>query len=296
MLRRVKGSIVERLSINRIAGVADLASDRVRELAARERIVLFTELVAAAQVSATTLVSVVMPTRNRRDLLLHALASVRAQSYPNWELVVIDDGSTDGSSEAVEDLGDDRIDVIRTEGEGAAAARNIGLRHARGEWVTFLDDDNTMAPFWLKAVARFGQQNASIRVLYGAQVREQEPDAIGTFRNASFLFVEPFDLQRLLSTNYIDLGALAVHSSVPELWFDEELSRFIDWEMIARLGSTETVQPIPVWTGAYFTDQASRITLSTQRQRLDAGKDFAKRLADPKDPVGRPGHRPPTPS
>jgi glycosyltransferase involved in cell wall biosynthesis len=268
--------------------VADHATARVAAVELREQIQRHTDLVAAAHVPATTRVSIVLPTRNRRELLLHAIASVRAQSHTNWELVVVDDGSTDGSAEAVAALGDQRIRVVRGEGEGAAAARNRGLAVATGDWVTFLDDDNTMAPHWVKAIARFAQHPVS-RVLYGAQLREAEPDGSGSAREVSALFITPFDQARMLETNYIDLGALAVERGVPELSFRADVRRFIDWEMIARLAATETLTPLPVWSGVYFTDVEARITHATHEQRMASGAEFSRRLVDPNDPMGRPG-------
>jgi glycosyltransferase involved in cell wall biosynthesis len=92
-------------------------------------------------------ISVVIPTYDRRALLMEAVESVRAQTFAGWELLVADDGSTDGSADAVEALHDPRIRVLRLPHAGqAAAARNAGVRAARGEWVAFLDSDDVWAP------------------------------------------------------------------------------------------------------------------------------------------------------
>jgi glycosyltransferase involved in cell wall biosynthesis len=92
-------------------------------------------------------VSVIIPTYNRRPLLMEAVESVRAQTFTDWELVVVDDGSTDGSADAVEALHDPRIRVLRLPHAGrAAVVRNAGVRAARGEWVAFLDSDDLWEP------------------------------------------------------------------------------------------------------------------------------------------------------
>lgn len=92
-------------------------------------------------------VSAVIPTYNRLPLLMQAVESVRAQTFGDWELIVADDGSTDGSAEAVDGLGDPRIRVLRLPHTGRpAAARNAGLAAARGEWVAFLDSDDLWEP------------------------------------------------------------------------------------------------------------------------------------------------------
>jgi Glycosyl transferase family 2 len=99
-------------------------------------------------------VSIVIPTFQRRELVLEAIASVEAQSYRDFELIVIDDGSTDGTGEMVESLGgwDGRLRYRWQPHRGASAARNAGLRLARGEIVAFLDADNLWRPQHLERV------------------------------------------------------------------------------------------------------------------------------------------------
>jgi glycosyltransferase involved in cell wall biosynthesis len=92
-------------------------------------------------------VSVIIPTRNRRSLLLVTLHSVLWQADVNFEVLVVDDGSSDGSSKAVRALGDPRIRVLYQSGpHGVSRARNRGAAEARGEWLAFVDDDDLWAP------------------------------------------------------------------------------------------------------------------------------------------------------
>jgi glycosyltransferase involved in cell wall biosynthesis len=93
------------------------------------------------------LVTVVIPTRNRCHLLPRALRSVLRQTVRELELVVVDDASSDGTRELVEGLSDDRVRLARHRlRRGASAARNTGIRLARGEYVAFLDDDDQWLP------------------------------------------------------------------------------------------------------------------------------------------------------
>ena len=94
----------------------------------------------------TTLVSVIIPTRNRALLLRRTLESVLKQSTENLEVIVVDDGSTDGSG-AVAAAMDPRVSVIRNpESAGVSVARNRGIASASGEWIAFCDDDDLWAP------------------------------------------------------------------------------------------------------------------------------------------------------
>ncbi|MFC6990634.1 glycosyltransferase family 2 protein [Haladaptatus sp. GCM10025707] len=92
-------------------------------------------------------VSVVIPTYNRSEEVTHAIDSVLAQTYDDFELLVVDDGSTDDTEEVVTSYDDDRVKFIEhEENQGAPAARNTGIEHAEGEYVAFLDSDDEWLP------------------------------------------------------------------------------------------------------------------------------------------------------
>jgi len=92
-------------------------------------------------------VSVVVPTCNRRALLAMTLNSVLRQRHVDLEVIVVDEASTDGTSELLGALGDDRVRVIRHDTPlGVSGARNRGAINARGEWLAFVDDDDLWAP------------------------------------------------------------------------------------------------------------------------------------------------------
>ena len=86
--------------------------------------------------------SVVMPVYNVEDYVAEAICSVLDQSYPNFELLIIDDGGSDSSLDICRLFKDERIRIISQENRGLAGARNTGIRHARGEFVAFLDSDD----------------------------------------------------------------------------------------------------------------------------------------------------------
>jgi glycosyltransferase involved in cell wall biosynthesis len=98
--------------------------------------------------------SVVIPTHNRVHLIERAISSVLAQTCTDFELIVVDDGSSDDTKTVVERTGDPRIRYVYQQNAGAAAARNHGARLATGEYLTFLDSDDEALPSWLERLGR----------------------------------------------------------------------------------------------------------------------------------------------
>lgn len=88
------------------------------------------------------LVSVIIPTYNRAHLIKRSVMSVLNQTYSNLELIIVDDGSIDNTEEVVKSINDDRAIYIKQPNQGACAARNNGINHAKGEFIAFHDSDD----------------------------------------------------------------------------------------------------------------------------------------------------------
>ena len=95
-----------------------------------------------------SLVSIIMPSYNTMDFIAETIESVINQSYKNWELIIVDDCSTDDTDEVVRPyLADERIKYVKNEkNSGAAISRNRALRKAKGKWIAFLDSDDLWKP------------------------------------------------------------------------------------------------------------------------------------------------------
>jgi glycosyltransferase involved in cell wall biosynthesis len=116
-------------------------------------------------------VSVILPTYNRASFLPDAFASIRAQSHEDWELVVVDDGSTDGTRALVEAWSRDcpqPITYVWQENQGAYAARNTGLDQARAPLVAFFDSDDLWKPHYLKACVNALQSSTEVDWVFTA--------------------------------------------------------------------------------------------------------------------------------
>lgn len=117
------------------------------------------------------LVSVILPTYNRASVIGRAIASVIAQSHREWELIVVDDASTDGTPAVVRSFADPRIFVVSLPFNCGSPARprNVGLQLARGDWFAYIDDDNTWRPQHLERLLAAVRQHPEAAGAYGGK-------------------------------------------------------------------------------------------------------------------------------
>ena len=99
-------------------------------------------------------ISVVMPLYNKAEQVIATIESVRAQHFTNWEMVVVNDGSTDDGCARVSALADPRIRIIQQSNQGVSAARNTGIQAAKSDLIAFLDADDEWLPDFLEAITR----------------------------------------------------------------------------------------------------------------------------------------------
>lgn len=172
------------------------------------------------------LISIVIPIYNRTNLLLPVLDSVKKQTYQNFEIIIVDDGSTESIREVLDkrEFGL-KIKYIRQNNHGAPHARNRGALEANGQFIIFWDADITA-------------KNTALETLHRVLKKEKEAYfAYSNFKiNFSLLFFnfykqiksKKFNLENLKKNNYIHSTALIRNESLP-IW-DEKLKRFQDWD------------------------------------------------------------------
>lgn len=217
------------------------------------------------------LVSVIMPTRDRSELLGEAIASVQAQRHHRWELIVVDDGSQDDTAALLTSMDDPRIKVLTTDGVGCAAARNLALDAASGDVVAYLDDDNLFHGDWLVAVSWMFHSLPDLRVAYGARVIEDEARAVGKPASGRpMLQLNAWDREAIERANTLDMNVLA-HRPSP-IRFDERIAYFGDWDLVLKLSEETDPMPIPVIAALYSTSATGRLSdvFSVEAKRAEA--------------------------
>ena len=180
-------------------------------------------------------VTVVIPTRNRLSLLRPTLASALAQTGVDHEVVVVDDGSTDGTADHLAAVTDPRLRVVtHSAGRGVSEARNAGLAAARFEWVAFLDDDDLWAPDKLAAQVRAAGEGCGW-VTVGAVDVDDRLQVTGGARPP----LAQKDTPRLLHANNIPgggSGTMVRTELVRRLGgFDPALQTLADWDLWLRV-------------------------------------------------------------
>ena len=193
---------------------------------------------------ASPLVSVVIPTYNRADLVPRAIHSVLAQSYAPVEVIVVDDASTDGTATVMAGITDPRVTYIRcSANRGVSAAKNIGVRASKGELLAFLDDDDVWLPGKLeKQVLLFGSPEVGL-VYCGIEVVDREGKRLGAYRP----YKRGLIYEALLFKNYLHTSAVVVRRSCLEAGhlFDEGLIAFEDYDLWLRIAETWSVDYVP---------------------------------------------------
>lgn len=187
------------------------------------------------------LFSIVIPLFNKESTIRMTVDSCLTQTFSDFEVVIVDDGSTDRSLSIVENINDCRIRIIEQSNAGVSSARNRGVKHSRGKWVVFLDADDILLPIALEEFRELQSNYPSVDVLCCNH------------------YIETHNVQKLYSTKYKNgkvkynfwawltkrlmprAGALALKKAVAaETPFNEKLRRYEDVDVWFKLLRKET--------------------------------------------------------
>lgn len=175
----------------------------------------------------------VIPVRDRADVVGRAVASVLAQTFADLEVVVVDDGSTDDSVDAVRAVADDRVRIVRREAEGQDAARACGIRRSHGRYVSVLEPDDEAAPGWLARIGRLIDSTGAALVSCGGEQRHADGSrtvVARSLRPGAFVvrrgLLKGIDLERPLAALGEDLLAAATGRELGVVATPEPLVRW----------------------------------------------------------------------
>lgn len=206
------------------------------------------------------LVSVIMPVYNRVDVVTTAIGSVLNQTYKNIELIIVDDGSVDGTRQLLRDIEDNRVNVIFHEtNKGSSGARNTALENANGEIIMYLDSDNEWCSNYVESMVGAFLELPDADAVYSGQLLYKNSD------NPFAIRFGAFNKSLLKNRNYVDMNCFCHKRTVFEQigGFDEELKRLVDWDFILKINNTFRIYSVPVLLSKYYLDMDDRITTNS---------------------------------
>jgi glycosyltransferase involved in cell wall biosynthesis len=197
-------------------------------------------------VSENPLVSAIIPTYNSAGFVIEAVESVLAQTYPNIEVVVVDDGSTDGTVARLEEKFGPRIRIIRQEHLGPAVARNAGVRASKGSFVGFLDADDLWMPRKLELSLEPLLRNPKVGVVYTA-VLIHELDSGLKYKLPQYTMSGCMAKELFTECRGVNTSTLLVRREALDGigGFDEEFFRAQDWDLMVRLAEQVEYAHVP---------------------------------------------------
>ncbi len=194
-------------------------------------------------------VSVIIPTYNYAQFVTDAIASVRGQSLPDWECLVIDDGSTDNTKQTVEIIaaGDSRVRYFYQENKGLSAARNTGIKESSGEYLQFLDSDDLLESRKLEIHSSYLSSHPDVDIVYGDMryfASETPRELFFSINGKNRPWMPKISgrgneiAQRLIRDNIMVVSSPLIRRKVIDVCglFDEGLTANEDWHYWIRCG------------------------------------------------------------
>ncbi len=185
------------------------------------------------------LITVIIPTYNRASMLKQAIESVRNQDYPNIEIIVVDDASTDDTADVVQSLGDQRIRYFRHEKNsgGAATTRNTGLREAKGKYIAFLDTDDEFVSTRLARLHKLFNELMPQPAMIFTNAEDRHEDSGQTKLNAPETIVSGFiDTSAFPASVFCPTSCWMVRAdAIKDEFFDEKIWVIEDCDFFARM-------------------------------------------------------------
>jgi len=215
--------------------------------------------------------SIILPTFNRAHLLDTTIGSVLKQTFDDWELIVIDDGSKDNTKEVVERIGDKRIRYIFQENAERCVARNNGIRNAKGEFICFIDSDDQYLPHHLETLYKSIHENNKkigfyvtnvIRLHNGVQTKVPFDDASKYINAVCFV---------LMAKESIILARVSIHRDILKLEkFDEVRNITIgeDMDLYVRILSKFPLFQINHHTVIYYLHEDNSTNLKYNHYKI----------------------------
>ena len=219
------------------------------------------------------LVSIVIPTYNREDFIEEAVDSVISQTYKNWELFIVDDGSTDNTEGVVKKyLTDSRVSYHKKENGGQSSGRNFGYKISSGEFIAFLDSDNYWHAERLEKSVNAANDNPDCGVIYADNITVDEQ---GNEMHRDIMRRYSGDITaKLMYDNFVTINTSMIKRECIEVMglLDESFRRAPDYEFWLRLSTKYKFYYLPEFV-AYYREFPGQIS-ADKYGRFEANRNI----------------------
>lgn len=185
--------------------------------------------------------SIILPTYNRSYILWKAILSVVNQNYPYWELIIVDNGSTDSTYKMIKEFKEDRVRYFYQENKGPCVARNVAIKESLGKWICYLDSDNEYREDYLyylnehlerAKMAKFGFCNQNVRW----ELYNEKADLL-KYAEESSSFGDNITLEDVINrVKRFDANGI-FHINNPSIHWQESVKYMHDWELLLQLAN-----------------------------------------------------------
>ena len=237
------------------------------------------------ELTSNTLISIVMPTYNQSEFLSYSIDSVLSQSFTNWELLIVNNFSSDDTTKILENYSDPRIKVLQINNGGVIAkSRNVAIKASRGDWIAFLDSDDYWLPTKLEMLSRYF--NTSCDLIYHHMKVVKGTDNI--FANEpikSRKLIKPVLKDLIINGNTIATSSVVVRKkNLVEVNYMREAPELIgieDYNTWLRISKfTEAFQLVPLELGVYRRHENNNSHSQDTNLHTEAFREFLPLLSD----------------
>lgn len=224
--------------------------------------------------------SIIIPLYNKERTIHSTLQSVLSQSFSDFELLIINDGSTDKSVERIQNIKDDRIRIISKQNGGPSSARNVGIQEACGEYAYFLDADDRLVPDALQTISDTVRANSSYKAFsFNFYIKDGVHKAVYSENFCEGRVRTPY-LSWLLKTFFVNPGSFVANSKLLKQYkFANQHRRYEDIEFFFKI----------IRENAFFA--SSRPIFEYNQDSLSASiprKDYREDFCCSMEPIGKP--------
>lgn len=204
------------------------------------------------------LFSIIIPTYNRAELIETTVRSVLSQSFTEFELIIVDDGSTDNTNELIKNMNDKRIKYFWKKNEERGAARNFGVQKAIGEYINFLDSDDILYSNHLMEAAKIIEEESPEIFLFNYDIFNKQTEML----NRNVLSQNIKVGKTILSGNFISMNSVFVKREILKVHPFVEDIKFVggeDWLLWLKLSVRFNIKYFPITTSKIVQHQARSV-------------------------------------